>query len=156
MHTQIYTLSPGQGPLALPTDSVPPSGTIFYFKALAVVSVVHAASRMQNIPRCLLVYSDNTNTVNIFHSLRALPPYNDLLKFTVSILMDHDISLRVIYVPGADNIIADSLSRFENTKALAASGPPAQDSRSLHFNPHVYRWGRISDVPGVRYLQATC
>jgi hypothetical protein len=102
----------------VPTDA--PKGSIFYFEALAVVSVVHAATRMRNVPHRLLVYSDNTNTVNIFHSFRALPPYNDLLKFTVSLLIEYDISLRVVYVPGIDNIIADSLSRFENARALTA------------------------------------
>ena len=98
----------------------PPKDSIFYFEALAVVSVVDAATRMREIPRRLLIYSDNTNTVNIFHSLRALPPYNQLLKFTVSLLIQHAISLRVVYVPGVDNVVADSLSRFDNTKALAA------------------------------------
>ena len=97
----------------------PPKDTIFYFEALAVVSVVDAATRLSTVPTRLLIYSDNTNTVDIFNSLRCLPPYNDLLKFTVSLLLEFNISLRVIYVPGIDNIIADSLSRFENTKAIA-------------------------------------
>ena len=98
----------------------PPKDSIFYFEALAVVSVVDAATRMREIPRRLLIYSDNTNTVNVFHLLRVLPPYNQLLKFTVSLLIQHAISLRVVYVPGVDNVVADSLSRFNNTKALAA------------------------------------
>ena len=98
----------------------PPKDSIFYFEALAVVSVVEAVTHLPSIPARLLVYSDNTNTVNIFHSLRSLPIYNDLLKFTVSLLIKHNISLRVVYIPGVDNIVADSLSRFENTKAIAA------------------------------------
>jgi hypothetical protein len=97
----------------------PPKDTIFYFEALAVVSVVEAVTRLPTIPARLLVFSDNTNTVNIFHSLRALPPYNDLLKFTVSLLVTHGMSLRVVHVPGVENSIADSLSRFENTRATA-------------------------------------
>ena len=84
------------------------------------MSVVDAVAHMQDIPRHLLVYNDNTNTVNIFHSLRALPPYNDLLKFTISLLIKHNISLRVVHIPGVNNVIADSLSRFDNAKALAA------------------------------------
>ena len=98
----------------------PPKDTIFYFEALAVVSVVDAVTQLPTIPSRLLIFSDNTNTVDIFHSLRALPPYNDLLKFTVSLLLKYDISLRVVYTPGVDNVIADSLSRFENTRAVAA------------------------------------
>ena len=49
-----------------------PKDTIFYFEALAVVSVVDAVTRLSTIPSKLLIYSDNTNTVNIFHSLRSL------------------------------------------------------------------------------------
>jgi hypothetical protein len=98
----------------------PPKDTIFFFEALAVVSVIDTVTRLPHIPSKLLVFSDNTNTVNMFHSLRALPPYNELLKFTVSILIKYNISLRVVYIPGADNVIADSLSRYENTKAFAA------------------------------------
>ena len=98
----------------------PPKDTIFYFEALAVVSVLDAVTRLPTIPERLLIFSDNSNTVDIFHSLRSLPPYNDLLKFAVSILLKFNISLRVVRVPGIDNIVADSLSRFENTKAIAA------------------------------------
>jgi hypothetical protein len=97
----------------------PPKDTIFYFEALAVVCVVDAVTRLPSVPSRLLIFSDNTNTVDIFHSLRSLPPYNNLLKFAVSILIKHNISLRVVHVPGVDNSIADSLSRFENAKAVA-------------------------------------
>jgi hypothetical protein len=103
---------------ALPCNN--PKDTIFYFEALVVVSIVEAVTRMQDVPSKLLVFSDNANTVDIFHSLRCKPPYNDLLKFTVSLLLKHHISLRVVHVPGIDNVIADSLSRFENARAYAA------------------------------------
>lgn len=98
----------------------PPKDTIFYFEALAVVSVIDAVTRLPSVPSRLLVFSDNMNTVNIFHSLHSLPPYNDLLKFAVSLLLKFNISLRVIHIPGVDNVIADALSRFENPRALAA------------------------------------
>jgi hypothetical protein len=97
----------------------PPKDTIFYLEALAVVSVIDAITSLPSIPARLLIFSDNTNTVDIFHSLRSLPPYNDLLKFTITLLIKHNISLRVVHIPGIDNSIADFLSRFENTKALA-------------------------------------
>jgi hypothetical protein len=98
----------------------PPRDTIFYFEALAVVSVVEAATRLTTVPSRLLIFSDNTNTVDIFHSLRSLPAYNDLLKFTVSLLIRHGMSLRVVHVPGTDNSVADALSRFENKRAVEA------------------------------------
>jgi hypothetical protein len=102
----------------LPHDA--PKDTIFYFEALVVVSIVDTVTRMSDVPRRLLVFSDNSNTVDVFHSLRCKPPYNDLLKFTVSLLLKHDVSLRVVRVPGVDNVVADSLSRFENMRAYAA------------------------------------
>jgi hypothetical protein len=101
----------------VPQDS--PKGTIFYFEALAVVSVVDAATRLTPVPSKLLVFSDNTNTVDMFHSLRTLPPYNDLLKFTITLLIRYSISLRVVHISGVDNVVADSLSRFENARATA-------------------------------------
>lgn len=87
---------------------------------LAVTSVVDTVTRLPSVPARLLVYTDNSNTVDIFHSLRSLPPYNDLLKFTVSLLIKFNISLRVVHVPGVDNDVADALSRFDNARALAA------------------------------------
>jgi len=97
-----------------------PKHTIFYFEALVVVSIVNAVTHMPKVPSKLLVLSDNTNTVDIFQSLRCKPPYNDLVKFTVSLLLKHHISLRVVHIPGIDNIVADALSRFQNERALAA------------------------------------
>jgi hypothetical protein len=103
-----------------PVPGNPPKDTIFYFEALAVVSIVDAVTRLPSVPTRLLIYSDNSNTVDIFHSLRSLPPYNGLLQFTVSLLIKFDISLRVLHVPGEDNGIADALSRFDNARAYAA------------------------------------
>jgi hypothetical protein len=40
----------------------PPRDTIFYFEALAVVSVVEAATHLSPVPAQLLIFSDNTNT----------------------------------------------------------------------------------------------
>jgi hypothetical protein len=117
----------------------PPKNTIFYFEALAVVSVVDAATRLQPVPARLLIFSDNTNTVDMFHSLRTLPPYNNLLKFTVSLLLQHNISLRVAHITGVDNIIADSLSRFENTRAIAQ----CPDIKISCFQPPRAAMGRV-------------
>jgi hypothetical protein len=84
--------------------------TIFYFEALVVVSIVEAVTQLSNVPSKLLVFSDNKNTVDIFHSLHCKLPYNNLLKFTVTLLLQHNISLRVVHILGVDNTVADSLS----------------------------------------------
>ena len=101
-------------------SSICPKDTIFYYKALAVVSIVEAVTHLPSVPSRLPVFSDSENTVAIFHSLRCKPPYNDLLKFTVSLLLQHHISLCVVHILGVDNIMADSLSQFENARAYAA------------------------------------
>ena len=100
---------------------------VFTSKTPGKVSNVSYHTTLQNtrfftlkLPSKLLVLSDNTNTVDIFQSLRCKPPYNDLVKFTVSLLLKHHISLRVVHVPGIDNIVADALSCFQNERALAA------------------------------------
>ena len=103
-----------------PTPGNPPKDTIFFFEAQAVILVVEATTCLPSVPACLLVYSDNSNTVDIFGSLCSLPPYNALLKFTVSLLIKFNISLRVMHIPGVDNGVADALSQFSNIQASAA------------------------------------
>ena len=51
------------------------------------------------------------NTTDVFNTLRARHIYNEILKFAVDILMQHDIDLRVIHVAGEHNQLADFLSR---------------------------------------------
>lgn len=97
---------------ALPRNS--PAGTIFYFEAYVVVCAIlwvctwDSSSR----PRRLAIYSDNSNTVAMFNTLRALPPYNPLLALAVDNLIQYDIDLRVSHIPGHANTAADLLSRF--------------------------------------------
>ncbi|KIY46252.1 hypothetical protein FISHEDRAFT_75807 [Fistulina hepatica ATCC 64428] len=113
-HTELLTPPPG-----ISRDH------IFYFEALAVLSaIVHVLSTPNPPPR-LLVWTDNTNTVDMFNSLHALPPYNPLLITAVDLLMHTDCQLRVLHVSGADNRIADALSRFQNSLAI-------------HLSPHLH------------------
>jgi hypothetical protein len=98
----------------IPEDTNPQF--IFYYEALTVSccmlhELAHTKSR-------LVVYSDNSNTVDIWHSLKASPPYNDLLIIGVDSLIEHQIDARVLHVSGDVNIIADALSRFNNKLAL--------------------------------------
>ena len=93
---------------------------IFYFEALCVHSALFDAHR-RSIPGKsgrFLLYTDNSNTVDIFSSLRALPPYNHLLKTAVDILDMGDNDMRVLHVPGVDNAVADALSRADFERAI--------------------------------------
>ena len=103
-----------------PTPSYEHPDLIFYFEALCVHSALFDAHRRtanKGTGR-FLIYTDNSNTVDIFSSLRALPPYNHLLKTAMDILNLGDSDMRVLHVPGVDNAVADALSRADFHRAV--------------------------------------
>jgi hypothetical protein len=63
-------------------------------------------------PHHLVICTDSMNTVDIFHSLTTLDDYNDLLFCAVELMMDFDIDLQVVHIPGDNNTVADALSRY--------------------------------------------
>jgi hypothetical protein len=97
----------------IPQDNKPHH--IFYFEALAVTCAI--LDKSYNTP-WLVVYSDNQNTVDVWHSLKAHAPYNELLILAIDELIRSDIEARVLYVLGEANVIADALSCFNNKLAL--------------------------------------
>ncbi|OJA13912.1 hypothetical protein AZE42_11795, partial [Rhizopogon vesiculosus] len=111
-----------------PLPHGPPTDTIFYFEALAVCAAVHLLTDMVDRPSKLLVYTDNSNTVAMFNSLRARPPYNGILLSAMDVLLQYGIDLRVAHIPGEENVVADALSRFQNERVLALV-PAATASR---------------------------
>lgn len=98
---------------SLPTT--PPTGTIFYYEAYVVVCAILWVSSWPPAlrPHRLAIFSDNSNTVAMFNTLRALPPYNPLLALAVDTLIDTSIELRVSHISGSINIAADMLSRCQ-------------------------------------------
>lgn len=93
---------------------------IFYFEALCVHSALFDAHRRTATKGSgrFIIYTDNSNTVDIFSSLRALPPYNHLLKTAIDILNLGENDMRVLHVPGVDNAVADALSRADFQRAI--------------------------------------
>ena len=93
---------------------------IFYFEALCVHSALFDAHQCTVSGRNsrFVLYTDNSNTINIFSSLRALPPYNHLLKTAINIFNAGDNDMRVLHVPGVDNTVADALSRADFQHAI--------------------------------------
>jgi hypothetical protein len=89
---------------------------IFYYEAITV-SCCMLNKLAQAKPR-LVVYSDNMNTVNIWHSLKASSPYNNLLIIRINSLIEHQIDAQVLHIPGDVNLVADALSHFNNEHAL--------------------------------------
>lgn len=99
---------------------------IFFFEALCVCSAVHEArdlavldSDSHYVHSTLAVFTDNTNTVDIFNSLRAKPVFNEILKSAIDMCLEYNFNLRVLHIPGVDNRIADALSRDEDNMAIS-------------------------------------
>jgi hypothetical protein len=114
-----------------PTPVNVPTNAIFYFETLCVLSALHHVQVKARRESKILIYTDNANTVDIFRSLRCLPPYNGLLKAAVDILVAQDFSLRVLHVPGERNVVADALSRVQFSVALENE----PNLRFFDFNP---------------------
>jgi hypothetical protein len=105
--------------LGLAYQSELPSGMrdglkIFFYEALCVCAALHHAAAMLPRSARLTIYTDSSNTVSIFDSLKALPTYNDVLISSVDVLLSHDIELRVLHVPGKLNKVADAVSRWKD------------------------------------------
>jgi hypothetical protein len=96
---------------------VPPSlsAPIFYWEAVAVACAMLSTTTPQSSR--LVVYTDNHNTVDIWHTLKASAPYNSTLMVALDWVIPNKIDSRVLHVPGVDNTVADALSRFNNSLA---------------------------------------
>ena len=103
-------LSSGKAALALPPPDAPPDN-IFFLEALAVAWAIQFVASSGFSGR-LCVVTDSSNTFDIFDSLAARPLYNNILKFSVDLLINHCIDLRVSLIPGPLNSVADALSRW--------------------------------------------
>ncbi len=103
-----------------PTPELPDvDEIIFFFEALCVCAAIHwvAANLSPAMRKRVTIFTDNTNTVDIFNSLRASPTYNHILKSAVNVLISHAIDLRVLHIPGSENDVADALSRSQFSRA---------------------------------------
>jgi hypothetical protein len=107
----------GQG-FATSTPRDTPSSQIIFYEALAVLSVLDDARLRFPSGSKIVVYCDNSVTVAMFNSLRALPDYNCILKAAVDILIQKDFQLRVLHIAGDQNSVAEALSRADFMKAL--------------------------------------
>ncbi|KAJ7938961.1 hypothetical protein B0H13DRAFT_2301165 [Mycena leptocephala] len=55
------------------------------------------------VVRKITVWTENSNTYDIFNSLRAKPLYNEIPKSSVDVLIRDDFKLRVLLLPGKKN-----------------------------------------------------
>ncbi|KAF9031320.1 hypothetical protein BJ165DRAFT_1358366 [Panaeolus papilionaceus] len=84
---------------------------IFLKEALCVLGAFSWACSIAKQPLRIVIFCDNTNVVDIFNSLSASPRFNPILKRVVDLLTEGRHDLKVLYVPGERNMIADALSR---------------------------------------------
>jgi hypothetical protein len=94
----------------VPTPVNVPSKVIFYFETLCLLSALDHIQSKAHQGAKILIYTDNTNTIDIFHTLHCLPPYNHCLKVAMNIIIHNNFSLCILYIPGDQNIVADALS----------------------------------------------
>jgi hypothetical protein len=98
------------------------SHQIFFLEAYAITSALsYATSQMSPPPRRVVIYTDSSNTVDLFNTLHASPDYNPLLLTAVDSVLRSQVSFRVLHIPGHDNVVADALSRFQQGCALSAA-----------------------------------
>src|SRR6266436_5964496 len=79
--------------------------SIFYWEAVAVACAM-LCSFSNNRPR-LVVFTDNQNTVDIWHSLKAVSPYNETLILVIDWLIWHNTDSCVLHIQGDNNVVAD-------------------------------------------------
>lgn len=93
-----------------PTPGVLDLSLIFYFEALCVFCTLQDVALRAPHLKKVVIYTDNLNTVQIFNSLACLPDYNPILKRAVDIILSHNLNLRILHIPGDQNIVTDALS----------------------------------------------
>ncbi|THH05031.1 hypothetical protein EW146_g10010 [Bondarzewia mesenterica] len=141
-----------QSPLPRVVDKL--QGKIFFFEALTVVCALQWASTILPCPSRVLIFSDNTNTVDFFDTLRAKPLYNAMLCFTVDLLIRTCIDLRVLHIPVSPSSRqplreAWTKERLERERAIAIGFSLERSTRSAYtssLNSYI-SFCRLHDFP---------
>ena len=94
--------------LSVSTPCQAPTGAIFFFEVLAVCHVAHIAEWFADATQ-LLIVMDNMNTFEVITSLNAQPVYNPVLISAVDAILNLHLDLWVVYIPGQQNFIVDTV-----------------------------------------------
>ena len=87
---------------------------IFFFEALTVLSALsHACESIHSRSCGLAIFTDSSNTFDMFNSLHALPAYNPILVTATDLLLASGIKLRGFHIPREENKVADALLRLD-------------------------------------------
>ncbi|PPR05988.1 hypothetical protein CVT24_004651 [Panaeolus cyanescens] len=88
-----------------------PHSLIFFQEALCVVSAMQWICDRATCPLRIVIFCDNTNVVDMFNSLAASPRLNPLVTHVIDLMLGSHHDLKVLYVSGVQNLVADALSR---------------------------------------------
>ena len=129
-----------------PPDTPP---LIYFVEALCVLSTIEHSCKTMSPYQTLLIYTDNTNVVDIFSSLRCQPAFNAIIKRAVSARVKAQVDVRVLHVPGEKNNIADTISRakFDDAKSLSPElsirtfTPPCFVRKPTQLTPPLFTLG---------------
>lgn len=78
--------------------------------------------------------------MDIFSSLKCLPEYNELLKYSIDLFIERNVQFKVVHIPGELNKVADALSRKQMQAAASFSPNITISSFSpppLPFKPYL-------------------
>lgn len=93
---------------------------IFFFEAFTVLCQIEWAATLRPPPKRLVIFCDNENTVSIFNSMKAYGLYNGILLLASTLLIRANMELRVVWLRGTTNTIADAISRSKFADAVNA------------------------------------
>ncbi|KAG8990290.1 hypothetical protein FRB93_003266 [Tulasnella sp. JGI-2019a] len=102
--------------------------TIHYFEALCVATAIVWYAGQTPRPEKLLIYTDSTNSVNAFNTMRAKSGYNAIAKLTAEVLLNTGMSLRVLHIPEERNTTAKAISRQHFQAATRLVGRISRNS----------------------------
>jgi hypothetical protein len=97
----------------IPADYQAP---IFYWEDIAVTFPILCS--YSNVLPCLIIFTDNQNTVDIWHSMKTSALYNTTLTLAIDSLISEKTDAWVLHIPGVKNVVTDSLSCFNNALTL--------------------------------------
>ncbi len=108
-------------------SNLPMTSKIFFWEATCVLAALKhfcksfvASGSLTLYCHKLAIFTNNTNTVDIYNSLATLLKYNSILKDSVNLIITHNIDLWVPHIDGVKNSIANALSQhnFDLAKHL--------------------------------------
>jgi hypothetical protein len=116
-----------------PPETLP---LIYYVEALCVLATLQHCCASMTPNQRLIIYTDNTNVVDIFSSLRCRPEFNNIVKHAVSKRVESQIDTRILHIPGDMNAVADAIFRAEFDRARTlASNLSIPNLSIIHFPP---------------------